>query len=81
MSKLSCASSLQSLQSPQLRIGRQLGWHPMGTCSDFFFENNWNAASLTSGWPEVSMMGADHLRKIAGYDFYDLRRKYDVRTM
>ena len=46
-----CQSSLvplQSLQSPQLRIGRQLGWHPMGTSSDFFFENNWNAASLTA---------------------------------
>ena len=27
------------------------------------------------------MMGADHLRKVAGYDFHDWRRKYDVRTM
>ena len=27
------------------------------------------------------MMGADHLRKVAGYDFHDLRRKCDVRTM
>ena len=27
------------------------------------------------------MMGADNLRKITGYDFHDLRRKYDVRTM
>ena len=27
------------------------------------------------------MIGADHLRKVAGYDFHDLRRKYDVRTM
>ena len=26
-------------------------------------------------------MGADHLRKVAGYDFHDLRRKYYVRTM
>ena len=30
---------------------------------------------------EVSMMETDHLRKVAGYDFHDLRRKYDVRTM
>ena len=37
--------------------------------------------SLPTVWPEVSMMGADHLRKVAGYDFHDLRRKYDVRTM
>ena len=36
---------------------------------------------LPTVWPEVSMMGADHLRKVAGYDFHDLRRKYDVRTM
>ena len=27
----------KSLQSPQLRIGRQLGWHPMGTSRHFFF--------------------------------------------
>ena len=26
-------------------------------------------------------MGADHLRKVAGYDSHDLRRKYDVRIM
>ena len=38
-------------------------------------------SSLPTVWPEVSMMGADHLRKVAGYDFHDLRRKYDVRTM
>ena len=25
--------------------------------------------------------GCDHLRKVAGCDFHDLRRKYDVRTM
>ena len=34
---------------------------------------------LPTVWPEVSMMGADHLRKVAGYDFHDLRRKHDVR--
>ena len=27
------------------------------------------------------MRGTDHLCKVAGYDFHDLRRKYDVRTM
>eukprot|EP00434_Breviolum_minutum_P045896 symbB.v1.2.041250.t1/scaffold7975.1/size9582/1 len=36
---------------------------------------------LPTVWPEVSMMGADHLRKVAGYDFHDLRKKYDVKTM
>ena len=32
-------------------------------------------------WLEVSMMGADNLRKVAGYDFHHLRKKDDVRTM
>ena len=36
---------------------------------------------LPTVWPEVSMMGADDLRKVAVCDFHDLRRKYDVRTM
>ena len=36
---------------------------------------------LPTVWPEVSMMGADNLRKVAGYDFHHLRKKYDVRTM
>ena len=27
------------------------------------------------------MLGADNLRKIAGYNFHLLRKKYDVRTM
>ena len=25
--------------------------------------------------------GTDHLRKVAGYDFHDLRKKCDVKTM
>ena len=36
---------------------------------------------LPTVWPEVSMMGADNLRKVIGYDFHHLRRKYDVRSM
>ena len=36
---------------------------------------------LPTVWPEVSMMGADNLRKVTGYDFHHLRRKYDVRSM
>ena len=58
-----------------------------GSCnSQFFFpELSWRTGMQGSMayqlWPEVSMMGADHLRKMAGYDFHDLRRKYDVRTM
>ena len=36
---------------------------------------------LPTVWPEVSMLGADNLRKVAGYDFHLLRKKYDVRSM
>ena len=36
---------------------------------------------LPTVWPEASMLGAENLRKIAGYDFHLLRKKYDVRTM
>ena len=32
-------------------------------------------------WPDVSMLGADNLRKVAGYDFHHLRKKYDVLSM
>ena len=46
VSKLSCASSVSSVSST---THRSTTGHPMGTSSDFFFENNWNAASLTSG--------------------------------
>ena len=27
------------------------------------------------------MLGADYLRKVAGYDFHQLRKKYDVQSM
>ena len=31
--------------------------------------------------PEASMLGADYLCKVAGYDFHLLRKKYDVQSM
>ena len=31
---------------------------------------------LPTVWPEASMLGADNLRKVAGYDFHFLRKKY-----
>ena len=36
---------------------------------------------LPTVWPDVSMLGADNLRKVAGYDFHLLRKKYDVQSM
>ena len=32
--------------------------------------------ALLTVWPDVSMLGAANLRKVAGYDFHLLRKKY-----
>ena len=37
--------------------------------------------ALPMVWPDVSMLGAENLRKVAGYDFHLLRKKYDVLSM
>ena len=39
------------------------------------------AYALPMVWPDVSMLGAGNLRKVAGYDFHLLRKKYDVQSM
>ena len=31
-------------------------------------------------WPDVSMMGASNLRRVVGYDFHHIRKKYDVQA-
>ena len=45
--------------------------------------DDWHAGvyALPTVWPEASMLGADYLRKVAGYDFHLLRKKYDVQSM
>ena len=45
--------------------------------------DDWYAGvyALPTVWPETSMLGADYLRKVAGYDFHLLRKKYDVQSM
>ena len=45
--------------------------------------DDWYAGvyALSTVWPDVSMLGADNLRKVAGYDFHLLRKKYDVQSM
>ena len=42
--------------------------------------DDWYAGvyALPTVWPDVSMLGADNLRKVAGYAFHLLRKKYDV---
>ena len=32
-------------------------------------------------WPDVSVLGASNLRRVVGYDFHHLRKKYDVPSM
>ena len=32
-------------------------------------------------WPDVSMLGADNLRRVIGDDFHRLRKKYEVPGM
>ena len=45
--------------------------------------DDWYAGvyALPTVWPEASMLGDDYLRKVAGYDFHLLRKKYDVQSM
>ena len=37
--------------------------------------------ALPTVWPDVSMLGANNLRRVAGYDFHHLRKKYDAPGM
>ena len=45
--------------------------------------DDWYAGvyALPTVWPEASMLGDDYLRKVVGYDFHLLRKKYDVQSM
>ena len=42
--------------------------------------NDWYAGvyALPTVWPDVSMMGASNFRRVVGYDFHHIRKKYDV---
>ena len=37
--------------------------------------------ALLTVWPDVSIMGINNMRKVVGYDFHHMRRKYDVPGM
>jgi len=45
--------------------------------------DDWYAGvyALPTARPDVSMLGADNLRRVAGYDFHLPRKKYDVQSM
>ena len=45
--------------------------------------DDWYAGvyALPTVWPDVSMMGASNLRRVVGYDFHHIRKKYDVPSM
>ena len=44
--------------------------------------DDWYAGvyALPIVWTDVSMLGADNLRKVAGYDFHLLRKEYESRA-
>ena len=45
--------------------------------------DDWYAGvyALPTVWPDVSMMGINNLRRVVGYDFHHLRKKYDAPSM
>ena len=45
--------------------------------------DDWYAGvyALPTVWPDVSMMGINNLRRVVGYDFQHIRKKYDVPSM
>ena len=45
--------------------------------------DDWYAGvyALPAVWPDVSMLGANNLRRVVGYDFHHLRKKYEVLSM
>ena len=45
--------------------------------------DDWYAGvyALPTVWPDVSMLGANNLRRVVGYDFHHLRKKYEVLSM
>ena len=45
--------------------------------------DDWYAGvyALPTVWPDVSTLGANNLRRVVGYDFHHLRKKYDVPSM
>ena len=53
------------------------------SCRSVFLPNDlslddWYAGvyALPTVWPDVSMMGANNLRRVVGYDFHHIRKKY-----
>ena len=78
-------SLLGCLGTKEPHLGPSRG---LRSCSSRSFFNDlslddWYAGvyALPTVWPDVSMLGAANLRKVAGYDFHLLRKKYDVLSM
>ena len=79
----------QTEQKSRRRLSswQPIRWTPSLTLSVFLPHDlsldDWYAGvyALPTVWPDVSMLGADNLRKVAGYDFHLLRKKYDVQSM
>ena len=45
--------------------------------------DDWYAGvyALPTVWSDVSMMGINNMRRVVGYDFHHIRKKYDVPSM
>ena len=52
-------------------------------CGNDLSLDDWYAGvyALRTVWPDVSMMGINNLRRVVGYDFHHIRKKYDVSSM
>ena len=78
-------SLLGCLETKALPLRASLG---LKSCSSQSFSpmislDDWYAGvhALLTVWPDVSMLGADNLHKVAGYDFHLLWKKYDVQSI
>ena len=66
MSLLGCLGTKEPHLEPSLGLR---------SCRDDWYAEVY---ALPTVWPDVSMLGVDNLRKVTGYDFHHLRKKYDV---
>ena len=71
---ISCSIRRMSTELPIL-----LGWIKMMFL--MIFARSEKVYALPTVWPDVSMMGINNMRRVAGYDFHHIRKKYDVPSM
>ena len=69
----------------KIKLGLSLGPRSYTSRCSFPMTCPWmigiQGSALPTVWPDVSMMGASNLRRVVGYDFHHIRKKYDVPSM